>query len=110
MRAGPASAREPFERWLKEQLGRISKGATLADTIRYGLNHWAGLSRYLDDGRIEIDSSTAGPEQEECTVCRAAARVGQGEQLLARIGGGERDLDALHADPHLGADLQELTK
>jgi transposase len=29
-----------------------------AKEIRYGLNHWAGLCRFLDDGRIEIDSNT----------------------------------------------------
>ena len=49
---------DQLEGWLKEQLVRISKGATLAEAIRYGLNHWAGLSRYLDDGRIGIDSTT----------------------------------------------------
>jgi transposase len=44
--------------WLREQLARLSKGSTLAKEIRYGLNHWQGLSRFLDDGRIEIDSNT----------------------------------------------------
>jgi transposase len=29
-----------------------------ADAIRYGLRHWDGLTRFLDDGRIEIDSNT----------------------------------------------------
>ena len=26
--------------------------------LAYGLNHWEGLVRFLDDGRIEIDSNT----------------------------------------------------
>ena len=30
----------------------------LAEAIRYGLNHCDGLVRFLDDGRIEIDSNT----------------------------------------------------
>jgi len=47
-----------LEVWLKQQLARLSKGSTLAKEIRYGLNHWAGLCRFLDDGRIEIDSNT----------------------------------------------------
>ena len=47
-----------MEVWLREQLARLSKGSTLAREIRYGLNHWQGLSRFLDDGRIEIDSNT----------------------------------------------------
>ena len=44
--------------WLEQQLARLSKGSTLAKEIRYGLNHWAGLIRFIDDGRIEIDSNT----------------------------------------------------
>ncbi len=49
---------DALEAWLREQLSRLSKGSTLAKDIRYGLNHWAGLCRFLDDGRIEIDSNT----------------------------------------------------
>ena len=30
----------------------------IAEAIRYGLSHWDGLARFLDDGRIEIDSNT----------------------------------------------------
>jgi hypothetical protein len=30
----------------------------LADAFGYGLNQWDGLCRFLDDGRIEIDSNT----------------------------------------------------
>ena len=32
--------------------------STIAKAIRYGLSHWEGLVRFLDDGRIEIDSNT----------------------------------------------------
>ena len=49
---------EELETWLKEQLARISKSSELAKHIRYGLNHWDGLCRYLDDGRIEMDTNT----------------------------------------------------
>ena len=44
--------------WLKQQLARVSRSSVLAGDIRYGLNHWEELSRFLDDGRIEIDSNT----------------------------------------------------
>jgi transposase len=47
-----------LEDWFKRQLARMSKGSTLAKEIRYGLNHWAGLCVFLDDGRVEIDSNT----------------------------------------------------
>jgi transposase len=44
--------------WLERQLLRVSKGATIAKDIRYGLGHWEGLTRFLDDGRIELDTNT----------------------------------------------------
>jgi hypothetical protein len=43
--------------WLAKQLGIVSAKSKIADAIRYGLKHWDGLIRFLDDGRIEIDSN-----------------------------------------------------
>jgi transposase len=43
--------------WLEQQLTRVSAKATIAEDIRYGLNHWEGLTRFLDDGRIELDTN-----------------------------------------------------
>ena len=43
---------------LETSLARASGKGKLADAIRYALNRWEGLSRFLDDGRIEIDSNT----------------------------------------------------
>jgi transposase len=43
--------------WLEHQLTRVSAKATIADEIRYGLNHWDGLTRFLGDGRIELDTN-----------------------------------------------------
>jgi transposase len=45
-----------LEPWLREKLGLISQ-TKLAEAIRYTLSRWEGLSRFLDDGRIEIDSN-----------------------------------------------------
>jgi Transposase IS66 family/IS66 C-terminal element len=36
----------------------VSKKSGLGKAIRYTLNHWDGLTRFIDDGRIEIDSNT----------------------------------------------------
>jgi transposase len=44
--------------WLETTLARLAGGSTIAQALRYGLNHWDGLARFLDDGRIEIDSNT----------------------------------------------------
>jgi transposase len=43
--------------WLEQQLTRVSGKATIAEHIRYALNHWDGLTRFLDDGRIELDTN-----------------------------------------------------
>lgn len=43
--------------WLEIQLGNVSAKAPIADAIRYGFNHWDGLVRFLEDGRIEVDTN-----------------------------------------------------
>src|SRR6267378_2059781 len=43
--------------WLEQQLARVSTKSVIAGVIRYGLNHWDGLVRFLDDGRIELDTN-----------------------------------------------------
>jgi hypothetical protein len=43
--------------WLELQLARVSTKSVIADVIRYGLNHWDGLVRFLDAGRIELDTN-----------------------------------------------------
>ena len=35
----------------------ISQKTKVAEAIRYALTRWEGLTRFLDDGRIEIDSN-----------------------------------------------------
>ena len=49
---------EAMRVWLTEQLERISGRSTLAQAMRYALNHWNGLILYLDDGRLELDTNT----------------------------------------------------
>jgi transposase len=48
---------EAMHAWLTELLGRLSDGSTLTKAIRYALNHWKGLIRFLDDGRLELDTN-----------------------------------------------------
>ncbi|MBZ9846385.1 transposase, partial [Mesorhizobium sp. CA14] len=43
--------------WLREKLVLVSQKSKLAEAIRYALSRWKGLTRFLDDGRIEIDSN-----------------------------------------------------
>ena len=48
---------DDLEPWLRAKLALISQKTKLAEAIRYALSRWEGLTRFLDDGRIEIDSN-----------------------------------------------------
>ena len=38
--------------WLGKTLAQVARGSSIAQAIRYDLNHWDGLVRFLDDGRL----------------------------------------------------------
>ena len=44
--------------WFERQLAKLPGRGPTAGAIRYALNHWDGLVRFLDDGRIEPDTNT----------------------------------------------------
>lgn len=44
--------------WLEDQLLRVPKRSGLAEAIRYTLKRWPALCRFIDDGRIELDTNT----------------------------------------------------
>jgi hypothetical protein len=69
--------------WLDAQLGRVSQGSALAAAIRYGLRHWEGLCRFLDDGTLELDTNSVEREIRPIVVTRKAALFAGSE------GGGE---------------------
>jgi transposase len=48
---------EALKTWFTEQLAKLPRGSQTAKAIHYGLNHWEGLGRFLEDGRIEIDTN-----------------------------------------------------
>ncbi len=43
--------------WFEAQLAAVTGKSTIAEAIRYVLTRWDGLTRFLDDGRVEIDSN-----------------------------------------------------
>jgi transposase len=46
-----------FRPWLEAQLSRIPRSSVLAEDIRYTLARWPGLTRFLEDGRLELDTN-----------------------------------------------------
>jgi hypothetical protein len=55
----PAPDLHSLHAWLHATLASVSKKSGLALFIRYALSRWAALTRYCDDGRIEIDNNAA---------------------------------------------------
>ncbi|MBI3674363.1 MAG: transposase, partial [Rhizobiales bacterium] len=56
-RAHSAAIVAALKPWFEAQLSLISSGSKLAEHIRYALGHWDGLTRFLDDGRLELDTN-----------------------------------------------------
>lgn len=48
-----------LHRWLEQKLATLSAKSDTAAAIRYALSRWRALTRYVNDGLIEIDNSSA---------------------------------------------------
>jgi hypothetical protein len=67
-----------------ERLGEISAKSSLAGAIRYTLGDWEGLTLFLADKRIEVDSNTV-------ERCIRSIPLGRKNALFAgSASGGER--------------------
>ena len=59
-RAGPLL--DELKQWLHAELGKTLKKSALANAIRYALTRWGALTRYVNDGRLEIDNNAVERE------------------------------------------------
>jgi transposase len=48
---------DAMKTWFAEQLAKLPRGSETTKAIGYGLNRWEGLSCFLDDGRVEMDTN-----------------------------------------------------
>ena len=69
--------------WLEEQLARLPGGSPTAKAIRYPLNHREGLCRFLDDGRIELDTNVVERAIRPVCLSRKNALFASGDKLAA---------------------------
>jgi transposase len=50
---------DELRQWMEKTLRSLSTKSETAGAIRYALSHWRALTRYLDDGLLEIDNNAA---------------------------------------------------
>ncbi len=70
--------------WLNTTLSQVPRKSTLAQTIRYALTRWAALTRYRDDGHLEIDNNAAE------RALRGVALGRKNHMFVGSDAGGER--------------------
>ena len=81
-RAGPLL--DDLYRWFQVTVSKLSRKSPLAIAIRYALTRWTALTRYLHDGRLEIDNNAAE------RALRAIALGRKNFLFLGADAGGER--------------------
>ena len=50
---------DELRQWMDKTLRSLSTKSETAGAIRYALSHWRALTRYVDDGLLEIDNNSA---------------------------------------------------
>jgi hypothetical protein len=50
---------DEFKKWLEKQAVEALPKSPIAVAVRYTLNQWSGLCRYVEDGRLAIDNNAA---------------------------------------------------
>jgi len=50
---------DELRHWMEKTLRSLSTKSETAGAIRYALSHWRALTRYVDDGLLEIDNNAA---------------------------------------------------
>jgi transposase len=70
--------------WMQRAQSRLSSKSETAGAIRYALARWHALTRYVDDGLLEIDNSAAE------RALRAVALGRKNFLFVGSDGGGER--------------------
>jgi transposase len=70
--------------WLGSQLPKLPARGALAEAIRYALTRWGGLTRFLNDGRVDLDTNPVERAIRPITLGR------KNHLFAGSDGGGER--------------------
>jgi transposase len=61
---------EEFKEWLDKSWPTVLPESPLGKAINYCLKRWSGLTRYLEDGRLEIDNNHTEQEIKPLVIAR----------------------------------------
>lgn len=61
---------EKFKQWLDEMYPTTLPQSPLGKAMNYCINLWAGLTRFLDDGRLEIDNNLTEQQIKPFVIAR----------------------------------------
>jgi transposase len=75
---------DDLHRWMEKTLASLSTKSETAGAIRYALSRWRALTRYVDDGMLEIDNNAAERS------LRSVVMGGKNYLFLGSNSGGER--------------------
>jgi hypothetical protein len=75
---------DDLRRWMEKALRNLSSKSETAAAIRYAVSRWRALTRFTDDGTLEIDNSAAE------RALRAVALGRKNFLFVGSDGGGER--------------------
>ena len=89
---------DDLHQYLEARNRQVSAKARLGEAIRYALTRWDGLSRFLDDGRVDLDNNTV-----ERSI--RPARTQPQERPVRRL---RRRRRQLGGDRHAHRELQAL--
>jgi transposase len=106
---------EELQRWLTQTLSTVSQKSQLAAAIGYSLSRWAALTRYCEDGSIEIDNNAAERSLRACALGRKnwlfAGSDAGGERAAAIYSLiGTAKLNGLNPEAYLGYVLERIAE
>ena len=86
-RSGADRCWPKLERFLGDKLALLSQKSTLAVAIRYATSRWAGLTLYVEDGRVEMDSNTVERSIRPLALTRKNALFAGSDRGGSHLGG-----------------------
>jgi transposase len=99
--------------WLEARLQELPAASDLARHIRYGLKRWDGLTRFLADGRLEMDTNGVENAIRPIPLTRKNALFAgsdDGAETWARIASliGTCRLNGVNPEAYIGATLRRI--